>query len=546
MLVKFFKHGKKGGAIEYLLAEQVRDAATGKPVRRSVAPVVLRGNPEFTRMLYESLPFEHKYTSGVLSFSESSIEDRILHEIAENFENLIYAGLPDDQRVGCWVKHGDKQRVELHFVFPNGVIAPDGSIRAFTPFLYGNRKNGRGRSDLNLIDTWKDLVNARYGLSSPNDPSRRRTLTTSRNLPRPVLDTAQKIDQFITERIQAGTIQNREEVIQHLETAGFTLNRKGKEYLSVKADDLVKPIRLKGALYAENFRSLADLGTRIQPVQGANQDDHAGNAAAVERLAQRLESLVGYRTKRHAERYDGFFGRTASPPAGYTDSNRIHDPGHGSSVYQELAEDNTSIPGGAPRSHIRRRRRHAFGGIGVHSGGGSNGPAADVGSSELSKGSGGSGVCESVDRQPGEIGWVQESENRGDLGGTGGLPETVTMVNEDDGTGIHPAGIIKKLGRRLRAARDAVAAAIDRVGWSIQQVDRANYATDTEGRGLAESSRKFGSTIERLDATTRRFIQAVAGWKGRKLIQEDNFAMKKGYRGGEMPAVMPPDGPGNG
>lgn len=60
MLLKFFRHGTKGGAVEYVLALEVTEPETGKRIRRSVPPQVLRGNPEFVRQLYESLDYTHK------------------------------------------------------------------------------------------------------------------------------------------------------------------------------------------------------------------------------------------------------------------------------------------------------------------------------------------------------------------------------------------------------------------------------------------------------------------------------------------------------
>ena len=65
MLVKIHSRGQGGGngPIDYLL---------GKNRDRELA-TVLRGDPEQTKELIDSLSFSRNYTSGVMSFSESDL-----------------------------------------------------------------------------------------------------------------------------------------------------------------------------------------------------------------------------------------------------------------------------------------------------------------------------------------------------------------------------------------------------------------------------------------------------------------------------------------
>ncbi|EME7447838.1 TPA: hypothetical protein RG646_RS22755, partial [Providencia rettgeri] len=64
MIVGFSGHGTGDGAgpTEYLTDEKRKG-------RENERPEVVRGDPEQTRDLIDSLDFKHKYTSGVLSFA---------------------------------------------------------------------------------------------------------------------------------------------------------------------------------------------------------------------------------------------------------------------------------------------------------------------------------------------------------------------------------------------------------------------------------------------------------------------------------------------
>lgn len=66
MIVKFFRRSKENGSapINYLLGAK-RDRKGAR---------VFSGDPELTKNIINASRFEHKYKSGVLSFSEKSSE----------------------------------------------------------------------------------------------------------------------------------------------------------------------------------------------------------------------------------------------------------------------------------------------------------------------------------------------------------------------------------------------------------------------------------------------------------------------------------------
>ena len=147
MLVKFFKGTGKGGSkspINYLLGEfgtvnnkmptkAERDLGIG---RRSVKPLVLRGDVDQTANLIDSLSFARNYTSGCLTFSEADLANKTKEQLMNSFENAIFSGLDNDQYDVLWIEHRDKGRLELNFL----ILLPFLFIRfipfkAFVPFI---------------------------------------------------------------------------------------------------------------------------------------------------------------------------------------------------------------------------------------------------------------------------------------------------------------------------------------------------------------------------------------------------------------------------
>ena len=108
MLIKIFKNKGKGSAkasIDYLLdKDRNRELAT-----------VLKGNPELSLELAQSLAFSNKYTVGCLSFEEADLPKKSKLELMEKFEEMVFAGLTSEQFNISWIEHRDKGRLELNF-----------------------------------------------------------------------------------------------------------------------------------------------------------------------------------------------------------------------------------------------------------------------------------------------------------------------------------------------------------------------------------------------------------------------------------------------
>jgi Relaxase/Mobilisation nuclease domain len=212
-------------------------------------PVVLRGNPELVRRLIDSLAFKHKYTSGVLSFAEfpEAITPEMCERIMNDFEQVAFAGLEKDQYAVLWTQHTHAGRMELNFLVPRMELSTGKSLNIAPP----------GPTSRTLFDTFRSWVNSTYGLADPDDARRARDVSLPNHIARLKAYGARKgkalqedIREAITERVKrevaAGRIIDQDGVVRFLKGEGFTLNRQGKDYISVIEPSGSMKIRLKG------------------------------------------------------------------------------------------------------------------------------------------------------------------------------------------------------------------------------------------------------------------------------------------------------------
>ena len=99
MLIKPFPHGKGAGrGPAYYLGRQDYHG------RKECPPVVLRGDPDLTRELIDSIDRKWKFTAGVCSWGP---EDKVTPEqetkVMNDFETVAFAGMEKDQYNILWV-----------------------------------------------------------------------------------------------------------------------------------------------------------------------------------------------------------------------------------------------------------------------------------------------------------------------------------------------------------------------------------------------------------------------------------------------------------
>ena len=280
MLVKINARGKGGGSgpIDYLL---------GKDRQRELARV-LRGDPEETRELINSLDFSRNYTSGTLSFEEENIPETDKQKLMDSFETYLLAGLGKNQFTCLWVEHRDKGRLELNFVIPNVELQ---SGKRLQPYY--------DKVDRKRVNAWQQIINDQYGYSDPHDPSKRRFQIIPSNLSLDRKKAVEAITRALAALVDAGVITNRNDVITELKANGFEVARETKNSISIK-DQNNKNIRLKGALYERYFKCC---GENAAEIRRTIEDYRECRQERINSTKQELKKEYQAKCKYNRERY---------------------------------------------------------------------------------------------------------------------------------------------------------------------------------------------------------------------------------------------------
>ena len=281
MIIKIHSRGIGSGSapVDYLLGKD-RDREDAR---------LDRGDPEQMIQLIDSSNYAQKYTSGVLSFAERDLEEHQKQQIMDSFERALMPGLDKDQYSILWVQHQDKDRLELNFVVANVELQ---SGKRLQPYF--------DRADRPRVNAWKDLVNDHYGLKDPNDPLNKRELCTPNNLPRTKILACEAITDGLLSVAERGDLKNRDDVIKTLEGAGFEIARTTKKSISIKDPDGGQNIRLKGALYEQDFRFGKELRADIER---ASERYRASRSDRVQEARATLDRLVTRKRESNELRY---------------------------------------------------------------------------------------------------------------------------------------------------------------------------------------------------------------------------------------------------
>lgn len=287
MLIKFFKrppkrtNGGKGGSprasMDYLLNKPEGEVR------------VLQGNPKLSVRLAEAMESANPYSVGCLSFEEADIPEEDKKAIMQKFEESFLAGLDTEQFNICWIEHTDKGRLELNFFVPNVELSTGKRLN-----LYYDR------ADRHLAESFKKTINLEYGLTSPDDPQKRQTVSIDKSLPKNTKDAVAALNGLIEHEFTQGTIQNRQDVIICFEKHGFEISRQSEHYLSIRNEN-GRNIRLKGAFYEQTFR--ADQASRAiaEAQRGGSQESYRGE---VEQARERLQQSVKAKFRENRQRFE--------------------------------------------------------------------------------------------------------------------------------------------------------------------------------------------------------------------------------------------------
>lgn len=285
MIVKFHARGagRGSGPVEYLLGkERNRDGAT-----------LDRGDPDEIQALIDSSPYAKKYTSGVLSFEEADLDRQTKDKIMSSFEKALLPGLEVDQYSCLWVEHRDKGRLELNFVVPNVELQTGKRLQPYFD-----------RADKPRINAWKTGMNASLKLHDPDDPINKRELTTPRNLPASKQEAARAITDGLLSLAGNGELHTRQDVVNALEGAGFTVARQTPKSISIADPDGGRNIRLKGQIYEQNFKFSAGLREEIEAASAryrATSQERIREAREVYRTGVEIKRAENQRRYRRPE-----------------------------------------------------------------------------------------------------------------------------------------------------------------------------------------------------------------------------------------------------
>lgn len=313
MIIKIHSRGIGAGRgpVDYLLGKD-RDRQDAR---------LDRGDPEQMIQLIDSTNFAQKYTSGVLSFAERDLDEQQKQQIMDSFERALLPGLDKDQYSVLWVQHQDKDRLELNFVVANVELQ---SGKRLQPYY--------DRADRPRLNAWKDLINDHYNLKDPNDPLNKRELCTPNDLPRAKIQSCEAITNGLLSVAERGELKNRDDVVKTLENAGFEIARTTKKSISIKNPEGGQNIRLKGAIYEQDFRFGKELRADIERASEAYRADRSNriqeSRATLNRLTERKRESNQLRYPRTEQTVTASYVKNLEHRSHSRDYSPFADVGH--------------------------------------------------------------------------------------------------------------------------------------------------------------------------------------------------------------------------
>lgn len=467
MIVGFSRHGtgRGDGPVGYITGptSKVADQETGevRTVERHPPPVVLAGEPELIRDLIDSIDNKWKYTSGVLSFAPGEvISPEMERSIIDRFEQTAFAGLDRDQYACLWVRHTHAGHHELHFVTPRIELTTGRALNIKPP----------GADHQERFDTFRSLVNVTYDLADPDDPMRSQMFTLPSWIQKAKTqgrDPREVIGDWLAMRIEKGLIEGRADVLASINEAGFEISRQGRDYVSVKDTSTGEKYRLRGAMYAEDFRPTPEARRELESRARAHRVDASRRVEALER---KLEQFDHSRAQYHQERYrTPDRGREGESAPALQAEGAIRGTAVGGSLADYL------------RSHLGDRAIHV---------------EPDTGAAR----------AENNRRWEERSGVDRPSVDDVYRGGAENALQASGVMLDDEPR----AAIVERLRRAISRAGEAASQCAEAVGRYARRIYDALGAFDQAQRGTFDAGRKLNEAGRQFDGPARRFDNALA------------------------------------
>lgn len=256
--------GYNDGAQEYL----EKGNKAGRELSRDELDerVILHGDLDLTRMIYQSIPNvgQSRYTTYTLSFREDVVPEELLHKVTDEFRRFLLhayreheinfyaeAHIPKikevtDKRTGERIE----RKPHIHVIVPR------------VNLMSGLEANPGGMHTMNekYFEAFQEYINQKYGLSSPREHIRVDPNNAASVLSRYKGDDFnaknREFKQELVKQIVERNIRTRESFYQLVSEYGETrIRNKGKEgeYLAVKLPGDAKSTNLKESIFSEAF-----------------------------------------------------------------------------------------------------------------------------------------------------------------------------------------------------------------------------------------------------------------------------------------------------
>ncbi len=117
----------------------------------------------------------------------------------------------------------------------------------------------------------------------------------------PIRDTRTLLTEYVMERVAAGLIANRDEIIELFQAElGLEITRAGQDYITVLDPETSKRYRLKGKVYEREFRPQPEIAAEV----GSRTADHSTvDSKELRQVTERIRSNYQYRYQYNQKRY---------------------------------------------------------------------------------------------------------------------------------------------------------------------------------------------------------------------------------------------------
>jgi hypothetical protein len=303
MYIKFTKHGKGSPrkAAEYLLNEL--DAKGEKRPHIET----LRGDAQTFVALSESLDFDYRYTSAIIAWSKE--DDPTLEQIQETldaFEKHAFGGLEPTRYHMNAVLHVAKDGSKhVHVLVPRVDLGTGKSLNIAPPGHTG------------YFDKLRDYLNEKHCWSKPDDLAILKAAASLHDHVHSQRAAAKQIgfdgktreerkvliNQIIRQRIAAGVIKDKNDVVRTLSEFGV-ITRNNPKTVSVKLNGQKQADRLEGVFYEDGFNVIAYADSRARAEDNLRASRaHEVDAERLERLDRKMQRACDARTRIFAEKY---------------------------------------------------------------------------------------------------------------------------------------------------------------------------------------------------------------------------------------------------